>query len=214
MRAVDGTTTSHGKRSSAWRRPSLRRLAERKPPLPTGIARLDEFLSGGLRPAVVLALAGQTKVGKTVMLATISHNLEHRTPPVPHLLVTLEQSAEEIACLKLARRIGVRADALDALDDDTMDRFRALPRVSGACRVMHSPGATIEDIEAEATYHVRANGAAAVLVDYLQLTGGRQQRENDEQHMTRVAQDHGHSCVWLGVAVGSSGGEFRGGTPQ
>ena len=179
----------------------IRRIAERRVPLATGIARVDEFLLGGLRAGTMLAVGGQTKVGKTVFLATISGNLESRSEPVPHLLVTLERGADDIARLKLARRMGIGADALDRLDDAGIAKLRTLGRSSAACRTMHMPGASIEDIAAEASYQVRSRGAQLIMIDYLQLTGGIRRGENDEQHMTRISQEYAALSARLRVPL-------------
>lgn len=74
--------------------------------MPTGIARLVAFLGGGLWRATLLAIGAQTKVGKTVLLATISHDLEHAAEPVPRLVVTLERSAAAFTRLKLTGGCG------------------------------------------------------------------------------------------------------------
>ena len=196
----------------------VKRLKEGRTPVSTGIKRLDEFLGGGLRPGTLLAIGGQPKTGKTVFLASVSFNLEMQPDPVPHAFISLAHDPDAIARLKLARRIGVAASRLGDLSVAEHQALVSLRRVGNACRTSHLPGATLDDLKAEAAYHVKAHGARAILVDYLQLVEGRLPRETDEGHMTRVAQGiQVMACdlktpVILAVAVDDMGQVWRRGS--
>ena len=169
-------------------------LEEARPPAATGIARLDEFLGGGLPGSAVIAIAGPAKVGKTVLAATVSYNFERAAAPTPHLLVSLERTEVEIGRLKSARTLGIPASQLTSLSDGQRAALRQ-PRPGGRlCQVLHMPGASPEAIEAEVAYQRQASGIRAVIIDYLQLIGGRQRGEQEESHMSRV-------CQWLQEAA-------------
>jgi replicative DNA helicase len=171
------------------------------PLIPTGIARLDEFLGGGLTPKTIIAVAGATKVGKTVLAATISHNLENHPSPIPHLIISLQRSRSELAQLKLARRLGIEASQFKNPGQNLRQQIDALPVSPTASYVMHKPGATYKEIAAEIAHQARVNGIRLVIIDYLQLIAGKQPREPDESHMTTVSQALLNLANDLNVAI-------------
>lgn len=156
----------------------------------TGISRLDQWLEGGLLPGQMLGIAAETKVGKTVMAASISRNADMMDPPIPHLFFSNERSDDEIGRLKLARRAGIIASRLDTLSDE---RRRALTREMSPYNssfVTYKPRATISDLEAEIQYQVQVNGIQLLIVDQLQLIAhDAQARVSDKQHMALVSQE-------------------------
>lgn len=152
-------------------------------PIPTGIRALDKYLSGGLRGGNLIAIGAQTKVGKTVLAASISHNLE--VNGVPHEFITLERRQEDIERLKLARRLGVKGFEFLSLPPFAFENLAPLDRT---CLYYHIPGLSIEEICAELRYQAFANGCRVGIIDYYQLIGGRGPKESPDAHMTRVAQ--------------------------
>ena len=75
------------------------------PPMPTGLKAMDEFLDGGLRAGHVIALGGGPKVGRSVFIASISHNME--VASIPHVVITTEGRDTYTERLKISRRIGI-----------------------------------------------------------------------------------------------------------
>ncbi len=163
-----------------------RRVSAQSKPLKTGVERLDEFLDGGLRAGTLLGIGGQAKVGKTILATTIGGNLD--AAGIPHLMISLERTAEEVAELKLARRLGISASRLHALDDTQKATLDRLPPTGNGAPILDTNDTTIEDIAAEASYQRHTRGIELVIVDSLQLIAGKQKWDTDEAHMTRVCQ--------------------------
>ena len=113
-------------------------LAQLPPPTPTGLSRLDEFLQGGLRPGIFHALGGAAKVGKTIITATLSGNLDRQG--IPHLVAALDSSDEEFAQLKVARHLNQPATRLHHAGNQARSKLADIARTARGCYLFHAPG--------------------------------------------------------------------------
>jgi predicted ATP-dependent serine protease len=161
-------------------------LSQDMPPVKTGIARLDEFLGGGLQAGTLLAIGGETRGDKTTLISTISGNLDDLG--VAHLVISLDRTADEFGTMKLARRLGMGLEELRKNGAEAARLTGKLPPQGKGCRLLHAPGISIEEISAEARHQAKQHGARVLMLDTMQLVGGRQGRELEEQHMARVAE--------------------------
>lgn len=183
--ALHGDQTSYHDGREVVKR--LRVKLQKPPvPVPTGIDKLDHVLEGGLMPTRMLAIVAQTKIGKTTLAATISHNV--LAIDEPHLVISLERNETDIEQYCAARAIGVNALALEQHFDryeTAFDAYEADPR-HAMRHYMHKPGATMEDIQQEIMRSHRA-GAKGFILDYWQLIQ-RPPRESVQDHLSRCAQ--------------------------
>lgn len=194
--AIHGEKTSYHDGHDVLSR--LRSKLQKPPvPVPTGISKLDHVLEGGLMPTRMLAIVAQTKIGKTTLAATISHNV--LTQAEPHLVISLERSETDIEQGCAARALGINALDLEqkfAQHEKAFDVYAADPRHSMR-HYMHKPGATMEDIQQEIMRSHRA-GAKGFILDYWQLIQ-RPPRESVQDHLSRCAQTLANLTAKLGM---------------
>lgn len=157
---------------------------------PTGMARFDKALGGGLRKGQSYGIDGSAGHGKTMMAGTISHNLNYAGKK--HLYIAGEMSPEEIHARSLARVVGCTNDAFY---DDGLSL--AHPRTEGARAALNDPGNVIYQSEAFLTFEnlkqYVANAVArhhieGFILDYLQLVRGFEKNSNFVMHLEDVTQ--------------------------
>lgn len=165
-------------------------------PIPTGMACLDEYLRGGMLPGQMIGIAAQSKIGKTTLVTTISHNAE--LAGIPHLFATLERTGENIEELKMGRRLGCRGFDLKDVPDS---EYAALTPMRRVCEYMHKPGATVEDVRSEILYQVVTNGIKLAIIDYLQVLKSRNPKENPDAHITRASQILQQTAIEGGIPI-------------
>lgn len=182
----------------------------------TGLAALDEALGGGLFVGKMIGVAARKKVGKTVLAGTISHNLN--LDGVRHLFIALEMSPAEIEQRAMARQLGVNAIAFLKRDMPSLPHRAAeyAVRIPDYTLYEGAPGATIDEIRRMIARAKMQHGITGVILDYLQLVGGRSRHETEEQHTRNVAQWLADTCrkegIWaLVLAQLNQEGNTRGG---
>ena len=97
----------------------------------TGLRELDAVMGGGLIAGRSYTIAARKKTGKTMLLGTISHNLNR--DGVRHCFIALEMSAKEIEQRNIAR--DQRFEHHPSASFDTVRRIVARARLQGACGV-------------------------------------------------------------------------------
>jgi replicative DNA helicase len=132
-------------------------------------------------------VAARKKIGKTILLGSLSHNLN--ASEVPHLFIGLEMSAEEIEQRNIAR--DMRFNSIKFL---TSDRQKVRDLVGTYAATVpdnmifeHRPGLTFDELRRMIARHTQ-HGIAGIFLDYWQLVGGRRKGETEEQHLRDVAQ--------------------------
>jgi replicative DNA helicase len=187
---ADLSSAAVGKEAVSKRQVAEAILDELSRPLeifPTGIAPLDRAMGGGLIAGKLYGINARKKVGKTLLLGTLSHNLNRQR--VKHLFACLEMSAQEIEQRNIARDKGfnairfLRRDLPD-LSARVADYAATAPNYT---LFEHAPGATFNELRG-IIGRARIKGIRGVFVDYLQLVGGKQRNETEEYHSRRVAQ--------------------------
>jgi replicative DNA helicase len=154
----------------------------------TGIESFDEAIGGGLYSGKLYGIGARKKVGKTVLLGTVSHNLSRAR--VPHLFVALEMSPAEIEQRNVARELGI--NSIQFLRQPSKDLARKVADYSGAIAdgtiYEGAPGASFDDLRRMVGRAVVRHRIKGVILDYLQLVGGRPKSDTEEQHTRAVAQ--------------------------
>lgn len=191
-------------------------------PLPsyaTGLRGFDEAIGGGLFAGKTYGVAARKKVGKTVLLGTVSHNLNARE--VSHLFIALEMSDEEIEMRNMARHLRINPSRfLESADlwgsDLKRDAARYVASVPDATVYEHVPGASLDEVRRMVAQAVVAHGIKGVILDYWQLVGGKAKNETEEFHLRSVAQWLADTCrrhgLWSLVAAQvNQEGNTRGG---
>ena len=182
----------------------------------TGLPGLDEALGGGLYAGKMVGVSARKKVGKTVLLGTIFHNLARAG--VMHLFIALEMSPAEIEQRNAARELAINSIAF--LKAPTKDLARRVAdyasAVSDSALYESAPGASLDEVRRMVSRAVVTHGIKGVILDYWQLVGGKASKETEEYHLRNVAQwladacrKHGFWC--LIAAQQNQEGNSRGG---
>lgn len=182
----------------------------------TDLRALDEAMGGGMYAGRMYGFAARKKVGKTVLLGTISDNLS--AAKVPHLFVAMETPAVEIEQRNMAKAGGFNSIHFLRRENETLDaRVRELAASSNDyARYLDAPGATFDEIKSEIMREIVAHGIKGVIIDYWQLVQGRNARDNEELHLRNVAQGFADICrkekIFMAVAAQvNQEGNTRGG---
>jgi replicative DNA helicase len=188
-------------------------------PLPcfqTGLSRFDQVIGGGLIAGKAYGIAARKKVGKTVLLGTISHNLNRRE--VPHLFIALEMSPEEIEQRNMAREFHI--NSVKFLKDDRSRLARQAAEYATTIPDFtvyeHAPGASLDEIKRMVSRAIVQKGIKGVIVDYWQLIAGKARHETEEYHLRNAAQWLADVCrregLWVVIAAQvNQDGNTRGG---
>src|SRR3546814_11085578 len=89
----------------------------RSKPISTGLASLDYVLHGGLHLGLLTGIFARYKHGKTLLTATIAHNLERQG--IPTQVITLERREGDLERFIAARCLNVDKQDLNFDDPHT-----------------------------------------------------------------------------------------------
>ncbi|MBE0532639.1 MAG: hypothetical protein IH626_17585 [Rhodospirillales bacterium] len=184
--AGDGVRQGQSKREVA--EAIVAGLGKALPCYSTGIPSLDEAMGGGLFAGKLYGVAARKKVGKTILLGSISHNLN--AAGVRHAFIALEMSPAEIEQRNAARAGGFNSIRFLTRDDPHLAERVAQYAVTTPDATIYegAPGASFEQIRAMVARHIAARGIKGVVLDYWQLVGGKSPRDSEEWHLREVAQ--------------------------
>lgn len=163
----------------------------------TGIPRLDLLMDGGLIQGKLYGFFARKKMGKTSMATTLAYNLEKQG--IKHAFICGEMGRKEIHEKFLARQMGVYPSAFRNKkyreSRDFSDKLASAQRdCTGKTLYYDAPGLSFDDLKgmvSEAKYRYGVNG---VILDYLQLVGGKQSKTSEAAHLDAVSQ-------WLAEAA-------------
>ena len=153
---------------------------------PTGIHELDIAMNGGLVAGKLYGFGARKKVGKTILLGSISFNLN--LSGVPHLFVSLEMTPEEIEQRNIGRAKNFNSatflhrpawlrQSVQQWAHDTPNNVL----------YEHCPGASFNELRGIVS-RAQLLGIKGVIVDYLQLVGGKASKDTEAAHQGNVAQ--------------------------
>ena len=152
----------------------------------TGIPKLDVAMGGGLFPGKLYGIAARKKVGKTLLLGSISHNLN--AAGVSHLFVACEMSPAEIEA-RCAARVG-GFNSVKFLTGEAPAAAVAEYAVTVPNNTIYEalPGGRFDDLKRVVARAIVRNRIKGVILDYWQLVGGKEPRDTEEYHLRMVAQ--------------------------
>ena len=150
----------------------------------TGLSKLDKAMGGGLYAGKAYGLQARKKVGKTILLGTISYNLN--ILGTKHLWITAEMNDQELEHRQLARALNKNSISfMDGnISADEINNY--LKNAPDNVHYANAPGITLTELERLIHKAVDDIGIQGVIVDYLQLIKGTSQ--NRTEHLEYVAQ--------------------------
>lgn len=201
-----GSLTSRSKRDVA--RAAIAGAKETRDLTVTGIESLDLMMQGGLHSQRLYGLGGLFGRGKTIMLGTISDNvnLQH----VPHLFISLETPPEDIELRSCARHLNLNSSAIHDTGDVDHATFLAnsdeyIESIPDCTQYDYSPQATIDEIHRKILAAKSRHGIKGFIIDYWQLIRGKEKGQTEESHLRDCADRLAAICrtenIWGIVAA-------------
>lgn len=167
----------------------LEDLKSDKVPHSTGLMKLDEAMGGGLYQGKAYGIAARKKVGKTIMLGTISHNLNKAG--VPHLFICGEMGEKEIHQRVLCRELDLYTSAFRsgyAQRPTVMERMATYSRdMPNNTIYLDAPAVSFETLKQQVTLAHMKYGIKGFILDYWQLVTGKG-KESEAYFLGEVAQ--------------------------
>ena len=156
----------------------------------TGIDSLDYMMQGGLQSRRLYGIGGLFGRGKTILLGTVSDNLNLQA--VPHLFLSLETPPEDIELRSCARHMQLNVSAIHDHCDPDHPTFiqhadEYLDKVGNHTFYDYSPQATIDEVCRKILVAKARYGIKGFILDYWQLIRGRQKGQSEDDHMTEVS---------------------------
>ncbi len=167
---------------------------------PTGIAALDSWVNGGLRPGSLYVLAARPSVGKSSLSQAIGISLAGSSHPT--LFCSMEMAASEVADRAVSNlgRISYSALMTGRLENDGWLRmtegFERLAQL--AFHVDDEPALRLRAIRAKAR---SVRGLEVLIVDYLQLMAGTRRDGNRNAEIEEISRGLKALAKELGIAV-------------
>ncbi|CAJ0698710.1 replicative DNA helicase [Ralstonia holmesii] len=152
--------------------------------IPTGLVSLDKALNGGLRRGNLVIVAGRPSMGKTALTTDLGLNI---ATDYGVLLLSMEMSDQEIVARALASRGGIPLAKLlgriNHADDQAWISLTAgIERIDQLnFAVDDSPALTLLDVRMKAKGHQRKHGLDLLIVDYLGLMTGGEEKMRTQQ---------------------------------
>ncbi|QYY30259.1 replicative DNA helicase [Cupriavidus pinatubonensis] len=149
--------------------------------IPTGIDSLDRALNGGLRRGNLVIVAGRPSMGKTALTTEIGLN---QSTDYSVLLLSMEMSDQEIVARAAASRGTIRLSSLlNRMEESDWPR---LTYAVQACADLNfavddSPALTLLEVRMKAKAHQRKHGLDVLIVDYLGLMTGGEEKMRTQQ---------------------------------
>lgn len=184
----------------------------------TGIFLLDEAMGGGLHAGFTYGICARKKVGKTVMAGTISHNLN--VAGVRHGFICGEMGPKQIEQRRLARVMDTSPVKFvgEAAKNEGWRQIveRVIANQPKNIFYRNAPGLTFEKLQQMVVTLLYRDKVEGIILDYLQLVGGKPGSKSTAEHLDGVAQwiaDFGrrHGIWMIVVAQINQDGNTRGG---
>ena len=150
----------------------------------TGLSKLDRVMAGGLYAGKAYGVQARKKIGKSILLGTISYNLNMNG--VKHLWIAAEMTDRELEERHIARALG--RDSNDFLKDkiSPADISEYLSMAADNMIYANASGVTLSVLEEMIDKAVKEHGVNGIILDYLQLVKGSS--ANRTEHLEYVAQ--------------------------
>jgi replicative DNA helicase len=172
-------------KASSVQRSIIEALQNNDKPYSTGLRLLDEAMEGGLYANKSYAFCARKKMGKTMLAATISANLNNSG--VKHLFICGEMSPEEILQRMLCRELRVESSEFRLNKKNLSKRIEQL-EIKDNLFFRNAPGLTFDELKHILDHAVIKLGVKGVILDYWQLVGGKKPSKSTAEHLDEVAQ--------------------------
>ncbi|WP_423196771.1 Replicative DNA helicase [Cupriavidus sp. H19C3] len=153
------------------------------PSISTGIESLDRALNGGLHPGNLVIVAGRPSMGKTALTTDVGLNIAHAGRSV--LLLSMEMPDREIVARAVANRgkIGLSRLLSGRLEDSDWPRMTwAIQNIGNMTfAIDDSPALSLLEVKTKAKAHRRRHGLDVLIVDYLGLMSGGEEKMRTQQ---------------------------------
>lgn len=181
-------------------------------PISTGLTSLDYVLHGGIHLGLLTGIFARYKHGKTLLTATIAHNLERQG--IPTQVITLERREGDLERFIAARCLNVDKQDLNFDDPGTQSFWEDYCATERCLHYLHRPGITIDELRSQILAAHFAHGVKVVLVDYWQLIRiiGTKQNRSEQQYDS--AQTLANLASELDIAIVMTGQLNQDGNPQ
>jgi replicative DNA helicase len=155
----------------------------------TGLMDLDKWL-GGLHPSDLLIIAGRPSMGKTILATNIAFNaaaaaMANDKSGASVAFFSLEMSAEQLATRILASESGVTSDKIrrGEIRSDDFPKFVDVSRRLSSMPLFidDTPALSVAALRARARRLKRQEGLGLIVIDYLQLLEGANNRRQDNR---------------------------------
>ena len=161
-----------------------RALGERKV-VRTGLSSLDYVLQGGVQSRRLYGIGGLFGRGKTIMLGSISDNLNMQQ--VPHLFMSMETDPEDIEIRSCAKHFNANASMLLDKHSNEYESLVAsanqyINEVDDYTWYEYCPGATMNAIHRMILRAKTRHNIQGFMLDYWQLIQGRERGQSEEGH--------------------------------
>ena len=169
---------------------AIQQAKEDRDPVTTGIDSVDYIMQGGLQPTRLYGIGAPYGRGKTILLGSISDNLNLQD--VPHLFFCLETPPDDIEIRSCAKHLNINASMIHDSGDRDHAEFikrsdRYLDKVPDNTIYQFSPGATIDEIHRTILAAKVRYGIKGFLLDYWQLISGREKGQTERGHLEACA---------------------------
>lgn len=155
----------------------------------TGITALDAAMGGGLYKGKAYGIAARKKVGKTIMLGTISHNLN--LWGTKHLFICGEMGEKEIQQRVLCRALEMYPNAFRsgyAEKPHVMQRIKEYAKtMPNNVIYLDAPAISFDDLKQQVTMAKMKHGIEGFILDYWQLVTGKG-KDSEAYFLGEVAQ--------------------------
>lgn len=173
----------------------------------TGIPRLDEITTGGVKRGELLTIAAQTSGGKSILLLQLA--LEAMRAGKKVAVYSLEMSETQVIGRIVSAMMGVNVALLrmGGCNGELMNKFRAATaELKGWHLNVTSQLTDLEAIDGSVRGLAAKGEVDLVLVDYLQLVHLRTLGSNEtrEQHVSEITKRLKTMALHLNVAVATA----------
>jgi replicative DNA helicase len=156
----------------------------------TGLESVDLMMQGGLQSKRLYGIGGLFGRGKTILLGSISDNLNMQS--VPHLFCSLETPPEDIELRSCAKHLNINVSSIHDQGQADYQTFVAsaeeyLAAMPDYVHYDYSPQATIDEIHRKVLSAKSRHGIKGFIVDYWQLIRGQPKGISLERHLDDCA---------------------------
>ncbi|CAG2152616.1 Replicative DNA helicase [Cupriavidus campinensis] len=149
----------------------------------TGLESLDAALNGGFHPGNLVIVAGRPSMGKTALTTDMGLNMADAGLSV--LLDSMEMSDQELVARAAANRGGIGLSALlsGRLGDTDWPRLTYAIQTMNDMRfaIDDTPAMSLLEVRTKAKAHKRKHGLDVLIVDYLGLMTGGEEKMRTQQ---------------------------------